>query len=407
MSLKAKPFKQGSLTVISGPVGSEKTEELESFLDASVDSGYKTENNILVFRHPDDEKNPEQIGKHKTIITENVDDIYNKIISDTSTIIIAGAPHYQDSRIIDLTDAMVRSNRNVIVSGLNLNSKGQPYKKMPDFMALADRVILAKAICSYHNCLNFEANRSQKNENQYNPVCTHHYHHDCPPISRQLVGSLECFVGPMFGGKSKKWKRELSKLDNKGLDYVVFKWIGDDRYGEDGKEKKKIFDPGNVTLHNDEKVPSVMVNTANDIKEYLSAHPHIKNSFIDELQFIQGIYDLIFEYQPKGHKFWGTGLPRGFNRKEFGDVPRLMCLANRVHMNHALCVKCGDPATENQRMKEIAEVVYEAEDGDPLVMPGGAKKRGDKFFYQARCLDHWVLQGEPKSEFKLDKFSWD
>jgi len=40
-------------------------------------------------------------------------------------------------------------------------------------------------------------------------------------------------------------------------------------------------------------------------------------------------------------------------------------------------------------------------------MPGGAKKRGDKFFYQARCLDHWVLRGEPESEFKLDKFSWD
>ena len=83
-----------------------------------------------------------------------------------------------------------------------------------------------------------------------------------------------------------------------------------------------------------------------------------------------------------------------------------MCLANQVHMNHAFCVKCGDPATENQRMKEISGTVYEADHDDPLVMPGGAKQRGDKFFYQARCLKDWILRGEPESDFKLDNFSW-
>ncbi|MEK6846241.1 MAG: hypothetical protein AABY26_05750, partial [Nanoarchaeota archaeon] len=256
MVLTAKPFIQGKFTVISGPVQSEKTEKIESFLDAVVDSGYKQDSNILVLRHPADDHAPKYIGRHKADVTYEVNDIYKKITPSTRTVIISGASLFPPE-LAELTDALVRSNRDVVVSGLNLDSEGYPHGIMPEFMALADEVLLAKAICSQPRCTSEEANRSTLENGVYLPLCTHHFHYyNSPPISHQETGTLELFLGPMFSGKSTAWHREQIKMQRKGLPYVVFKWNRDNRYGEgDGKE----FENGQVTLHSQEKIPAILV----------------------------------------------------------------------------------------------------------------------------------------------------
>lgn len=390
--------------VISGPVKSEKTEKIEGFLDSVVDSGFKQDSNILVFRHHLDDPKPAQIGKHQVQVSDSVEEIYNRILPSTRTIIIAGASHFKDKNIINLSDVIVRSNRNLIVSGLNLDLNGMPPSLMLEFMALADDVILTKAICSYSSypeCRE-DANRSILQAENYLPVCTHHYHYDCPAPS--FSGSLELFLGPMFSSKSTEWRKELKKVEKKGLDFAVFKWLADCRYGQ---EAGKTFETGHVTLHSGEKIPAINVNDVKDIHQYLAANPSKKNIFIDELQFFPGIYGLIFELLPKGYRFYGTGLPRGFNRKKFGEVADLMCLADKISMHYAICVECGNPATDNQRMKRLDEgSVIPAGFSDPLVLPGGAEETKKKYFYQARCLADWVLTSEPSLGYTLSKFKW-
>lgn len=393
----AKPFVQGHLTVISGPVLSEKTQEIESFLDAVVDSGYLNGRNVLVFRHPDDDPNPEYVGRHRVQVTRSVREIYGKISPETRTLIVVGASHFRSSNIVDLADAVVRSNREMIVSGLNLDACGLPHGHMPGLMALADEVKLTKSICAYPACRNEEAVRSDRSGDNFFPVCTPHYF-DKHSNKNGNGGYFEISVGPMFSGKSTSLVKKIRKLDHKGTPYVVIKWAKDARYGED---EGQAFALGKATLHSEEKVMAIMASTANDISCYLQDHPRVNSVFINELQFFPGIYGLISQLLEKGYHIYGDGLNRSFNRQPFNDVPKLMCLADKVNMHYAICVKCGHPATENQRMKQVEGTRIPAEFSDPLILPGGVDS------YEARCIEHWELPGQPKLKYQFQKFRWD
>ncbi|MBI4983208.1 hypothetical protein HZC32_01005 [Candidatus Woesearchaeota archaeon] len=391
----AKPFTQGKLTIISGPVHSEKTEEIEVFLDALVDSGYKNDGNAVTFRHPKDDPNPEYVGKHKVRVTEKVSDIYESISPHTRTVIIIGASHFPSSGIVNLVDSVVRSNRDIIASGLNLDAQGSPHGHMSELMALADEVRLTKAICSYPACRDDRANYSASGGGYFFPVCTTHYYH--PNIDRAEAGHLEIFVGPMFSGKSTAMKRRIRKVAHKNNPYVVFKWNQDNRYGEKSGE---AFELGKATLHSEDGIRAVMAQTPYDLTNYLSKHLLVRTIFINELHFFPGIYTAVTELLSQGYQIYGDGLPRGFNRQPFNDVPKLMCLADVVNMHYAICVECGHPATDNQRMKKLGESRVPAEYNDDLIMPGGVEN------YEARCLQHWTLPGEPELKYKLPRFEW-
>lgn len=404
MFLSARPFQQGSLKVIAGPVDSGKTEKLEAYLDSLVDSGFKRDSNIIAVRHPLDDKNPRSLGIHETLVVTTADEIYDQVRDHTGTVIVMGAAHFEDPNIVTLADAMVRSNRQMVLSGLNLTSDGKPYGFMPEFMALADEVELTKGTCATEGCGNENANRSRLQEKEYVAACAHNFSNpDLPSLAAGKEGGLELFVGSMYSGKSTQWFRKL-KRRQKNSSPVVFKYAHDARYGEIVKER---FETGYVTLHKGEKVLAIAINTGDDLRDYLKRQQARKEVFVDEGQFISGLYDAIFELISKGYKFFVTGLQRGFNRKRFGDIPALMCLADTINMNYAMCVECGHPATENQRMKRVdGGKPTPAHYDDPLQAVGG-KDTGDvNYFYQARCLKDWVLVEEPKNKYELPRFSW-
>ena len=402
MNFTAKPYTQGKITVISGPVESGKTQTIESTLDAWTDSGYKNGSNYLVARHPQDDPNPEMIGKHKVLVTPDVHDIYNKITPHTRHIIIVGASFYKDPSIVELADAIARGNRNLITSGLNLNTQGQPHDFMPDLMAIADEVILQKGICIHPQCHYENSNRSIILNEEYKPACTHHAHYpNSPPISSANQGSLELFVGPMYSGKSTSWRRELEKAKTSGLEPIIFKWTNDARYGE---IKRELFEEGDVYLHNGSSIKAISIGNAEHILEYLKKNPDKREVFIDEIQFITNSYNLCLELLSQGYHFHVTGLPRGFNRKPFGEVPKLMCLADKINYNYANCRSCFHPATDNQRMKKIGNHIEPAHIDDPLVAVGGSDNDMVEFYYEARCLADWELKGEPTNPFYLKKY---
>lgn len=401
--LIAKPFQQGKLTVITGPVNSDKTKIITSFLDAAVDSGYKDQENILVFRHPDDDQEPGSIGRHKADVALCLEDIFRKITSQTRTVIIAGASHYRCPKILDLADAIVRSDRNLIISGLNLDAEGKPYGYMPGLITLADEIILAKSICTHKSCRSTEANRSISKGGEYAAVCAHHFSHDCPPISMELSGFLKLYLGSMYSGKTTGWGSDLKKIKEVGWKPIVLKYLHDDRYGE---KNSGLFSEGNVTLHSENKIPSVLVDSTEHIRSYLEDHPETRLVFINEGQFFKGLYGLVSELIPKGYRFHIDSLLRGFNRKRFGESADLACLADVVNIYYGTCVECGHPATENQRMKKVGGVIIPSNYHDPLEAIGGKDDGKAEYFYQARCLKDWVLEGEPELIYSLEKFSW-
>lgn len=370
-------------------------------LDAAVDSGLKSDSNIVAAKHPLDDNGSDKIGKHSLILTEDPDKIADSIMPDTRTVIIAGIAHYRSPDIVHLLDALVRSNRNVVATALNLDSQGRPYRYLPDIMALADDVVIEKALCLSNGC-GSSATRSKLVDGTYEPRCTHHYHFDrSPGKGDMLSGHLGLFLGPMYSSKSLTWREAMRRVERTGRNYSTFKWIGDGR-GHEGM-KPNHFDSGYVVLKNKVKIQAILVRDANDIKEYLSRHPESKDVFIDELQFISGIYDLTLDMMAEGYRFYGTGLPRPFKREKFGEVPDLMCLADRITMLNAYCVLCHHPATENQRLRVERGRRIIAAFNDPLVAVDETKDNVE-YAYEPRCLRHWSVEGEPPLKYSFPLF---
>jgi len=415
LSRKGKPFVLGSMSVIAGPVQSGKTDMVEAHLDSLVDSTYMKDGNVLVFRHPYDDPNPERIGRHQTIVTNNAHNIYENIQPHTGTVIILGASHYQNQNIVTLTDAIVRSNRQLILSGLNLDLNGKPHNRMGELMALADAVEKTTNVC--RSCLDRESTRSVFREGEYRPSCVTHIENPfAEPITVREKGYLEVHVGPMFSGKTTGWFRKLRRDRKAGMDPITFKLRKHIRYNEQPVE---LFRFGDIGLNarcgtNGDKEYAIAVDETSHIVDYLKKHPSQKVVYVDEAQFFPGLYNAIAQRLPQGYQFNLTGLPRGFNRKKFGEIGDLMCLADKVEMNYAVCVgpngtACGHPATENQRMKRIGNdpTPIPAHHDDQLEAIGGADTGRVEFFYQARCLKHWILDGEPKNPFTLERFVWE
>lgn len=192
-------------------------------------------------------------------------------------------------------------------------------------------------------------------------------------------------------------------MRNVGWDPLVLKYLHDNR---DGEPEGKPLEMGYVTLHNGEKIEAIMVATADHIRDCLANNPDKREIFLNEGQFIQGLYDLVYEQIPRGRRFHVDALLRGFNRKPFGEISSLVCLADKVDNFYATCVKCGHPAAENQRMKRVDGETLPAHVNDDLELIGGKDKEGAEYFYEARCLDDWVLDGEPKMHYELPKFDW-
>lgn len=392
------PYTQGKFTFITGPVTSDKVGILETTLDAAKDSGYKTKDNILVFRHPKDSPKPEYIGTHRvTKVTDSVDEIFEEIRPKTRTVFIAGISLFEEGEIVQLVDALGRSDRNVIATGINLDAQGNPFGHNPGLMALADEVQLSKAYCSTAGCNDTNANRSSDIGGKFLAVCTHHYHYSlCPPVSPTDLGVLVMDVGPMFSGKTTGWERRMNRVLIQGIKPIILKPLKDNRYEEPLGD---IFGPGNVTLHNRRVIRAINIRTTNHISEHLARNPEQKYVFIEEVQFIPELYELTFELLPRGYKLHYAGLARGFNRKPFNDVPKLMSLADTIEMHYATCVECGHPAPESQRVKKQNGELVPAHYDDPLELPGGEEK------YQARCLAHWELPGEPQNKYTLERYT--
>jgi thymidine kinase len=73
-----------------------------------------------------------------------------------------------------------------------------------------------------------------------------------------------------------------------------------------------------------------------------------------------------------------AGLEKDFALQNFGEIPRLMVLADRVDKLTSVCVQCkADDATFTQRLV----------DGEPAKFDGPSILVGGKESYEARCRD--------------------
>ncbi|MFH1461563.1 MAG: thymidine kinase [bacterium] len=143
---------KGRLEVVCGSMFSGKTEELMRRLRRAE----YAKQNVLTIKHKiDNRKNIATISSHdgKERIAFNIDnnkDNIQKILDlANKNIQIVGIDEIQffPQEIIPVIMDLLSMGKNVIVAGLDLDFRGEPFGIMPTLMAVADNVLKLKAIC--------------------------------------------------------------------------------------------------------------------------------------------------------------------------------------------------------------------------------------------------------------------
>ena len=425
--LSLRESRHGRLVTITGPVLSGKKTHLERLLNSAhgtIWKGGKSHSSIVLAKHPKDgAKTPGKIRSYDALETTEPDGIADLVRPNTEAVIISGV-NFFPRKILDLLQALVVSNRQVYVSGLNLNWKGEPYNYMPEIMALSDEIILTRAPCMEPGCQRV-ATRSEKVEEKIRGrrrVCIDDHDFAGRPSPRHFLkrqtGGIELFVGNMYASKSTTWRERMQELDANGIDYEVFKWIKDKRYKERG-EGYVPFGKGYIGFHNsEEKIPAVVVRNMDDILKYLDGETKIKevdaasrkrklgHVFIDEGQFIAGISDKVRNRIYQGYRFYVTGLMRDYRMQPFKEIANLLALADTINIMHAYCEVCGREASESQRLvKKNGKWAHAHFKGDKVVVGAKEEESEVKEKYEARCIDCLKVVGAPKPSYRFPRYN--
>ena len=136
---------------------------------------------------------------------------------------------------------------------------------------------------------------------------------------------LKVITGTMFSGKSFELIRLLKQLDINTV--KIFKPNIDTR------------DKGIIKSRNSNKVyAALLIDDLSEIPQYIDEN--VKTIVIDEAQFLKGDVSIIMDLHLKGYDFIISGLNLTSERKPFGKMGDLLCMADNVQMLTAVCENC-------------------------------------------------------------------
>jgi thymidine kinase len=102
------------------------------------------------------------------------------------------------------------------------------------------------------------------------------------------------------------------------------------------------------------RLPSEVVASSAELMNKLDPRAEVVG--IDEAHFFdQGLVDVCQRMADGGKRVIVAGLDKDYRGTPFEPVPALMAVAEDVTKTLAICVRCGAPANNTQRLTESAE----------------------------------------------------
>jgi thymidine kinase len=187
-------------------------------------------------------------------------------------------------------------------------------------------------------------------------------------------GHVEVICGPMFSGKTEELIRRLRRAQIARQRVVVFKPKIDVRYDE-----------VEIVSHSSLRLRSIPIATAPEIDVHLAredARPDVVG--VDEAQFFDiDVVPVVERLADKGVRVVVAGLDQDFLGKPFGPIPHLLCVAEVVTKQLAVCMVCGAPAGRSQRVNPDAHKLTRDQASNPAAFAQVLVAAGDA--YEARC----------------------
>jgi thymidine kinase len=154
---------------------------------------------------------------------------------------------------------------------------------------------------------------------------------------------LKLVLGCMFSSKTSYLISEINRykhITDKIL--VINHELDKERYNNDTNFSQLKTHDG----HN--QYPAIMINKLQDIKQnsfYLSKYEYANIIIIDEAQFFSDLYEFIRNelFIPSSKKmFIVAGLSGDYKMELFGDIVKLIPMADDIKQLYAYCIYCKD-----------------------------------------------------------------
>ena len=183
------------------------------------------------------------------------------------------------------------------------------------------------------------------------------------------TGWIEVICGPMFSGKSEELIKRIRRAQIAKRRVQIFKHGIDARY-----------DATNIVSHSQQSLPGRAVTDASTILDLVEDRTELVA--VDEGQFFgDELVDVVNKLANLGKRVIVAGLDMDYRGLPFGPMPRLLCSAEYVTKQLAICMVCGDPANFTQRLTKQAD----------QIVVGAAET------YEARCRHHFEPPNEEKA----------
>ena len=177
-----------------------------------------------------------------------------------------------------------------------------------------------------------------------------------PNYKGEKRGWIEVICGSMFSGKTEELIRRLKRVKIANLKVEIFMPSIDIRYG---KEK--------IVSHDENKFQATPIDHSQSILQMTNDSDVVG---IDEAQFFDNeITEVCKKLALNGTRVIVAGLDMDYLGRPFGQMPNLLAVADYITKLHAICVCCGNIATNTYRKSEDEGLVV----------------LGEKDIYEARC----------------------
>jgi thymidine kinase len=176
-------------------------------------------------------------------------------------------------------------------------------------------------------------------------------------LVKTQLGWIEVICGSMFSGKSEELIRRLRRAIIARQRVQIFKPAIDQRFGD-----------AEIVSHSEMRLPSTVVASSAELLQKLDHRTEVVG--VDEAQFFDGgVVEACERMADQGKRVIVAGLDKDYRGEPFEPMPSLMAIAEDVTKTLAICMRCGSPANNTQRLVQSAERVVVGAQG----------------LYEARC----------------------
>jgi len=149
----------------------------------------------------------------------------------------------------------------------------------------------------------------------------------------KMSGSIDIIMGCMFSGKSTELIRLANRYKVLEMNVLTVNHSFDKRYHDSA-----------VATHSQIKMDCLSIQKLQEINSnYQERYDKCDVLIIEEAQFFEGLYDFVLNACEKDNKHvLVVGLDGDSNRKEFGEILKLIPVCDSVRKLYGLCVRCKD-----------------------------------------------------------------